>query len=171
MYTLLDTCVDRFDLTTLFFPFVFMKFSSSFLQAWHLWVLESRPRRSQRSLRHQDADIPYGGQVTAAHLMVTMLNSAVSIFLCTCDERNSAHSIAGCPSCALVLFSRNWTGIPTATWQTKILEVWHSRLVEPLKLTCTTKVKANSVKQEYEKQDELKRSLGSHVYVGAITVF
>jgi len=31
-------------------------------------------------------------------------------------------------------------------------------LVEPLKLTCTTKVKANSVKQEYEKQDELKRS-------------
>merc|ERR1712038_165942 len=32
------------------------------------------------------------------------------------------------------------------------------RLVEPLKLTVTTKVKANSVKQEYEKQDELKRS-------------
>ncbi|XP_025074466.1 cullin-associated NEDD8-dissociated protein 1 [Pogonomyrmex barbatus] len=32
------------------------------------------------------------------------------------------------------------------------------RLVEPLKTTCTMKVKANSVKQEYEKQDELKRS-------------
>merc|ERR1712168_1275244 len=32
------------------------------------------------------------------------------------------------------------------------------KLVEPLKLTCSTKVKANSVKQEYEKQDELKRS-------------
>lgn len=32
------------------------------------------------------------------------------------------------------------------------------RLVEPLRATCTTKVKANSVKQEYEKQDELKRS-------------
>ena len=32
------------------------------------------------------------------------------------------------------------------------------KLVEPLKMTCTTKVKANSVKQEYEKQDELKRS-------------
>lgn len=31
-------------------------------------------------------------------------------------------------------------------------------LVEPLRVTCTTKVKANSVKQEYEKQDELKRS-------------
>ena len=31
--------------------------------------------------------------------------------------------------------------------------------MEPLKLTCTTKVKANSVKQEYEKQDELKRSV------------
>lgn len=31
-------------------------------------------------------------------------------------------------------------------------------LVEPLRYTCTTKVKANSVKQEYEKQDELKRS-------------
>ncbi|XP_014246740.1 cullin-associated NEDD8-dissociated protein 1 isoform X2 [Cimex lectularius] len=31
-------------------------------------------------------------------------------------------------------------------------------LVEPLKHTCTLKVKANSVKQEYEKQDELKRS-------------
>ncbi|XP_053618217.1 cullin-associated NEDD8-dissociated protein 1 [Plodia interpunctella] len=31
-------------------------------------------------------------------------------------------------------------------------------LVEPLKVTCTMKVKANSVKQEYEKQDELKRS-------------
>ena len=30
MYTLLDTCVDRFDLTTLFFPFVFMKFSFFF---------------------------------------------------------------------------------------------------------------------------------------------
>lgn len=32
------------------------------------------------------------------------------------------------------------------------------RLVEPLKYTCTLKVKTNSVKQEYEKQDELKRS-------------
>ena len=32
------------------------------------------------------------------------------------------------------------------------------RIVEPLRATCTTKVKANSVKQEYEKQDELKRS-------------
>ncbi|XP_063993301.1 cullin-associated NEDD8-dissociated protein 1 [Diachasmimorpha longicaudata] len=32
------------------------------------------------------------------------------------------------------------------------------RLVDPLKMTCTQKVKANSVKQEYEKQDELKRS-------------
>lgn len=32
------------------------------------------------------------------------------------------------------------------------------RLVDPLKSTCTMKVKANSVKQEYEKQDELKRS-------------
>lgn len=31
-------------------------------------------------------------------------------------------------------------------------------LVEPLRVTCTMKVKANSVKQEYEKQDELKRS-------------
>lgn len=32
------------------------------------------------------------------------------------------------------------------------------KLVEPLKATCTSKVKANAVKQEYEKQDELKRS-------------
>ncbi|XP_064597809.1 cullin-associated NEDD8-dissociated protein 1-like [Liolophura sinensis] len=32
------------------------------------------------------------------------------------------------------------------------------RLVEPLRSTCTTKVKAHSVKQEFEKQDELKRS-------------
>ncbi|KAK5639691.1 hypothetical protein RI129_012183 [Pyrocoelia pectoralis] len=32
------------------------------------------------------------------------------------------------------------------------------RLVDPLRVTCTMKVKANSVKQEYEKQDELKRS-------------
>ncbi|GBP29292.1 Cullin-associated NEDD8-dissociated protein 1 [Eumeta japonica] len=31
-------------------------------------------------------------------------------------------------------------------------------LVEPLRATCTMKVKPNSVKQEYEKQDELKRS-------------
>ena len=31
-------------------------------------------------------------------------------------------------------------------------------LFEPLRATLTTKVKANSVKQEYEKQDELKRS-------------
>jgi len=31
------------------------------------------------------------------------------------------------------------------------------RLVEQLKQTCVQKVKANSVKQEYEKQDELKR--------------
>ncbi len=30
------------------------------------------------------------------------------------------------------------------------------RLVEPLRSTCTTKVKANAVRQEYEKQDELK---------------
>ena len=32
------------------------------------------------------------------------------------------------------------------------------RVIEPLRATCTTKVKANSVKQEFEKQDELKRS-------------
>lgn len=32
------------------------------------------------------------------------------------------------------------------------------QIVEPLRVTCTTKVKANSVKQEFEKQDELKRS-------------
>ncbi|KAM9326759.1 cullin-associated NEDD8-dissociated protein 1-like [Gastrophryne carolinensis] len=32
------------------------------------------------------------------------------------------------------------------------------QLVEPLRSTCTTKVKAGSVKQEFEKQDELKRS-------------
>ena len=32
------------------------------------------------------------------------------------------------------------------------------KLVEPLRATVTTKVKANAVKQEYEKQDELKRS-------------
>ncbi|KAH9373876.1 hypothetical protein HPB48_016148 [Haemaphysalis longicornis] len=32
------------------------------------------------------------------------------------------------------------------------------RLVEPLKTTCASKIKANSVKQEFEKQDELKRS-------------
>lgn len=32
------------------------------------------------------------------------------------------------------------------------------QFVEPLRITCTLKVKANSVKQEYEKQDELKRS-------------
>ncbi|XP_030061343.1 cullin-associated NEDD8-dissociated protein 1 [Microcaecilia unicolor] len=32
------------------------------------------------------------------------------------------------------------------------------RLIEPLRATCTTKVKAGSVKQEFEKQDELKRS-------------
>ena len=32
------------------------------------------------------------------------------------------------------------------------------RIIEPLRATCSTKVKANSVKQEFEKQDELKRS-------------
>ncbi|XP_040059897.2 cullin-associated NEDD8-dissociated protein 2 [Gasterosteus aculeatus] len=32
------------------------------------------------------------------------------------------------------------------------------RLIEPLKATCTTKVKAGSVKQEFEKQEELRRS-------------
>lgn len=32
------------------------------------------------------------------------------------------------------------------------------RLIEPLKQTCNLKVKSNSVKQEFEKQDELKRS-------------
>lgn len=31
------------------------------------------------------------------------------------------------------------------------------RLVDPIKQTCVAKVKANAVKQEYEKQDELKR--------------
>ncbi|NXX95071.1 CAND1 protein, partial [Centropus bengalensis] len=32
------------------------------------------------------------------------------------------------------------------------------RLIEPLRATCSTKVKAGSVKQEFEKQEELKRS-------------
>ena len=32
------------------------------------------------------------------------------------------------------------------------------KLIEPLRSTVQSKAKANSVKQEYEKQDELKRS-------------
>lgn len=32
------------------------------------------------------------------------------------------------------------------------------QFVEPLRTTCTLKVKPNAVKQEYEKQEELKRS-------------
>lgn len=32
------------------------------------------------------------------------------------------------------------------------------QFVDPLRSACTLKVKPNSVKQEYEKQDELKRS-------------
>lgn len=32
------------------------------------------------------------------------------------------------------------------------------QFIQPLRVTCTLKVKANAVKQEYEKQDELKRS-------------
>jgi cullin-associated NEDD8-dissociated protein 1 len=32
------------------------------------------------------------------------------------------------------------------------------RLIEPLKNTCLQKIKSNAVKQEYEKNDELKRS-------------
>ncbi len=31
-------------------------------------------------------------------------------------------------------------------------------MIEPLKATCLQKVKSNAVKQEYEKNDELKRS-------------
>ena len=31
-------------------------------------------------------------------------------------------------------------------------------MIEPLKTTCLQKVKSNAVKQEYEKNDELKRS-------------
>ena len=36
---------------------------------------------------------------------------------------------------------------------------------EPLKLTVTTKVKANAVKQEYVKQNELKRSVRPRPWV------
>lgn len=32
------------------------------------------------------------------------------------------------------------------------------QLIEPIKATCTSKVKTNAVKQEYEKSEELKRS-------------
>jgi len=32
------------------------------------------------------------------------------------------------------------------------------KLIDPLKQVCMSKVKSNAVKQEYEKQDELKRS-------------
>ena len=39
-----------------------------------------------------------------------------------------------------------------------VLIVGLEQFVEPLRSTCTLKVKPNSVKQEYEKQDELKRS-------------
>ena len=40
----------------------------------------------------------------------------------------------------------------------KLTIIGIDRLIEPLKTTCTNKVKANAVKQEFEKQDELKRS-------------
>lgn len=46
----------------------------------------------------------------------------------------------------------------TLIYEKKYFSIGLERLVEPLKSTCTMKVKANSVKQEYEKQDELKRS-------------
>lgn len=39
-----------------------------------------------------------------------------------------------------------------------ILFLGIDRLVDPLKATCESKVKQNAVKQEFEKQDELKRS-------------
>ena len=39
--------------------------------------------------------------------------------------------------------------------------LWHAgvdKLIDPLRVTIQSKAKANSVKQEFEKQDELKRS-------------
>lgn len=39
-----------------------------------------------------------------------------------------------------------------------MLRIGLDRLIEPLKTTCLQKVKSNAVKQEYEKNDELKRS-------------
>lgn len=39
-----------------------------------------------------------------------------------------------------------------------ILPLGLDQFIQQLRDTCTHKVKANSVKQEYEKQDELKRS-------------
>lgn len=43
-------------------------------------------------------------------------------------------------------------------WYVSMFPTGLDRLIEPLRATLTLKVKANSVKQEYEKQDELKRS-------------
>lgn len=60
-----------------------------------------------------------------------------------------------CPSA--VLQSKFWRLKRNFSLQQLII-VGLDRLVEPLRATCTTKVKANAVKQEYEKQDELKRS-------------
>ncbi len=41
---------------------------------------------------------------------------------------------------------------------THTLLVGIDKLIEPLRTTIQSKAKANSVKQEFEKQDELKRS-------------
>ncbi|XP_068108853.1 cullin-associated NEDD8-dissociated protein 1-like [Hyperolius riggenbachi] len=51
-----------------------------------------------------------------------------------------------------IILTRLSTLCPTAVLQRL------DQLIEPLRATCTTKVKAGSVKQEFEKQDELKRS-------------
>jgi len=39
-----------------------------------------------------------------------------------------------------------------------ILFIGLDKIAEPLKQTCMLKIKANSVKQEFEKMEELKRS-------------
>nr|XP_006631060.1 PREDICTED: cullin-associated NEDD8-dissociated protein 2 [Lepisosteus oculatus] len=51
-----------------------------------------------------------------------------------------------------IMLTRLCTLCPSAVMQRL------DRLVEPLRATCTAKVKSGSVKQEFEKQDELKRS-------------
>lgn len=77
------------------------------------------------------------------YLMVTRLAQLAPSAVLQREYLDSL-SIRRMIKCLLILFSFVFAGL--------------ERLVGPLKHTCTAKVKSNAVKQEFEKQDELKRS-------------
>ncbi|KAK0135024.1 Cullin-associated NEDD8-dissociated protein 1 [Merluccius polli] len=153
MYTLLDSCLDRIDI------FTFLNHVEDGLKD-HYDIKVSPRDRMDTHTHTTTSRCPPGTAWTHTHYDIKVSPR-------DCMDTHTHTTTSRCPPGTAWTHTHTHYDIKMLTFlmlarlsclcSSAVLQRL-DRLVEPLRATCTTKVKANSVKQEFEKQDELKRS-------------